>query len=459
MAWIGTDEAGGGKPPLVSHTGVVLSRPTTFRFELGPTDVQSQLFWMFAGARRFAFNHHIGRVKANLEARQAGKAAGKSGAELTPSLSWSAVSFINSFNAWKNGTAPDSPVGEDGTRGLAWRGEVAADVFECASVDAAQALANYKDSVSGARAGIRVGFPSFCSKHSDRPRFRLRSKSAPGETAPVRFVDPTHLRLPKIGVVRVKGCPRTARRMIAAGRFHVHSATVTRKAGRWYVSLNGVAGQFHPQRRSHQGRHQAPVGADRGVKTLLVAADADGQPFEQWEGVKALRRAEAQLKRANQALSRTKRGSAGRAKARARLAKLHARIARQRSHVVHQVSHDLATLCRVVCTETLNVAGMTRNRSLAKAVADAAMGQLGRRLGYKAAWYGAELHLAGRWYASSKTCSACGHVKEPLDLSERIYHCEVCGLELDRDTNAAINLARWPDRQQHQQSPPLTEAA
>lgn len=112
-----------------------------------------------------------------------------------------------------------------------------------------------------------------------------------------------------------------------------------------------------------------------------------------------------------------------------------------------------------MCIEDLNVAGMTRNRSLAKSVADAAMGELGRRLGYKADWYGTDLHHADRWYPSSKTCSACGHIKQELDLSERTYHCDTCGLEIDRDLNAAINLARWPTRQHNQQSPPLTEAA
>lgn len=190
----------------------------------------------------------------------------------------------------------------------------------------------------------------------------------------------------------------------------------------------------------------------------MVAADANGVPFAEREGVKALRRAEVQLKRANQALSRTKNGSTGRAKARARLAKLHARIARQRSHIVHQASYDLATLCRVVCIEDLNVAGMARNRSLAKSVADAAMGELRRRLGYKANWYGAELHLADRWYASSKTCSGCGHVKDKLYLHERIYVCDDCGLEIDRDLGAAINLVCWSTRHT-QQSPPLEQAA
>lgn len=230
--------------------------------------------------------------------------------------------------------------------------------------------------------------------------------------------------------------------MIAAGRFHIHSATITYKAGRWYVSLNGVAGEFHHQRRSHKNRHQAAVGADRGLKTLMVAADADGVPFDQWEGVKALRRAEVQLRRANQALSRTKKGSAGRAKARARLAKLHARIPRQRSHIAHQASYDLAALCRVVCIEDLFVAGMTRNRSLAKSVADAAMGELGRRLGYKAAWYGAELHLADRWYASSKPARAAGTSKRSCTSTNGSTPAMSVGW---RSTGTSTPPSTWPD--------------
>jgi transposase len=93
-----------------------------------------------------------------------------------------------------------------------------------------------------------------------------------------------------------------------------------------------------------------------------------------------------------------------------------------------------------VCIETLNIAGMLRNRHLAKAVADAAMGEVGRRIGNKAEWYGCDLHHAGQWYPSSKTCSRCSNVKDRLDLSERTYHCDVCGLDIDRDLNAPL---RW----------------
>ncbi len=155
--------------------------------------------------------------------------------------------------------------------------------------------------------------------------------------------------------------------------------------------------------------------------------------------------AEQRLKRANQALARTKPGSTGRKKAKARLARLHGEIARKRRHVAHEASLALARGTRRLALEDLHVAGMVRNRHLARSLSDAALGELGRQLTYKAAWYGTELVLVERFYPSSKTCSRCGSVKEQLSLSPRVYACEHCGLELDRDVNAAINLARWPD--------------
>ena len=247
---------------------------------------------------------------------------------------------------------------------------------------------------------------------------------------------------------------------MATWRFHAYSTSFSYKAGRWYVSLSGVAAAFHHQRRSAEGRHPVPVGADRGVKSLIVAAGADGTPYGSWEGVRPPRQAEAQLRRANQALARTKQGSAGRARAMARLAKPHKAIADQRAHVSHQASYDLATGTTVLCTEDLAVAGMMEDHCLAKSLADAAMGEAGRRLGYKSAWYVSELHLADRWFASSKICSRLGHKEQHLDLSERTYRCEHCGLVIDRDLSAAINLARWPELNARAATgPPLPRAA
>ena len=125
-------------------------------------------------------------MKANLDQRAAERSYGIAEADLTPSLSWSKVSLINHMNAWKDGRDPSSRVNDDGTRGLAWRGEVSADVFETASVNAAQALRNWTDSRSGGRAGKASGFPRFKSRHKTTPAFRLRSKFKEGASPAVR---------------------------------------------------------------------------------------------------------------------------------------------------------------------------------------------------------------------------------------------------------------------------------
>ncbi len=455
MAWSKKTD---GAEPLVSHSGAVLSRPVAFRFALDLTAEQSQRCFMFAGARRLAYNHHLARVKENLERRAKELDAGLGCDELTPPLSWSKVSFINEFNAYKTGRTKDSSVNADGTRGLAWREEISADVFECASVDAAAALKNDRESATGARKGRRVGFPRFAAKHRDTPRFRLRAKCRPGETASIRFVGARTLRIPKLGELRISGSGKKVARMIAAGRFHVYSASFPYSAGRWFVALTGVAAELHPARRSLKGRHLVTVGVDRGVKSLLVAADASGALVASFEGVNTLRCAEQRLKRANQALARTKPGSTGRKKAKARLARLHGEIARKRRHVAHEASLALARGTRRLALEDLHVAGMVRNRHLARSLSDAALGELGRQLTYKAAWYGTELVLVERFSPSSKTCSRCGSVKEQLSLSTRVYACEHCGLELDRDVNAAINLARWPDARAATASPKTAAA-
>lgn len=97
--------------------------------------------------------------------------------------------------------------------------------------------------------------------------------------------------------------------------------------------------------------------------------------------------------------------------------------------------------------EDLNVAGMMRNRRLARHVAGAGLAELRRQIEYKARWAGVHLHVADRWYPSSKTCSGCGVVKAKLRLSERTYRCDACGLVLDRDLNAARNLAALVHRE------------
>jgi putative transposase len=230
--------------------------------------------------------------------------------------------------------------------------------------------------------------------------------------------------------------------MLESGRFHIYSATVTYRGGKWLVSLTGVAAPLNRALRSPKAKHLAPVGVDLGLKSLAVVADSQSNHLITFEGVKELRTAETRLIKAQKHLARTTPGSKGRARAKAVLTKRHRKVALIRRHLLHQVSSWLVQHCSTVVLEDLFVAGMVRNHHLAKSISDAGMGELRRQVTYKAEWYGVELIIADRFYASSKTCSGCGQVKEALLLSERAYDCEHCGLSIDRDLNAAINLAK-----------------
>ena len=182
------------------------------------------------------------------------------------------------------------------------------------------------------------------------------------------------------------------------------------------------------------------------MKTLAVAADEHGNQLRVWEGVKALQAAQARLKLANQALARTKRDSTGRRKAARRLGRVHGRVAAVRKALLHSISRRAR---EDVCGRRDRGPQRRRHAPQPEAgryIADAGFGELRRQLEYKTAWYGTQLVVADRWFPSSKTCSGCGTVKPDLTLSDRVYECtgeHGCGLVIDRDLNAAINLARY----------------
>jgi putative transposase len=189
-------------------------------------------------------------------------------------------------------------------------------------------------------------------------------------------------------------------------------------------------------------RHTRPgtaIGIDLGIKTLVTGADNTGKVITVG-GPKALRAGLRRLRRASRAHSRKRPGSVRRRRSAARLARLHARTASIRADGLHKATTMLAARYETVAVEDLNVAGMTRNRRLARAIGDQGFGTLRRMPGYKSAWHGGRLVTADRYYPSSKKCSGCGAVKAKLALSERTCTCEHCGLATDRDVNAARNL-------------------
>jgi putative transposase len=141
-------------------------------------------------------------------------------------------------------------------------------------------------------------------------------------------------------------------------------------------------------------------------------------------------------------VSRRQKGGKNRKKAVRKLAKLHRQIKNQRSNTLHQVTTRLAKTKSVLVIEDLYVSGMLKNHRLAQAIGDVGFYEFKRQMLYKASWYGSRVVLADRWEPSSKRCSGCGWLDADLTLSDRTFHCEQCGLVLDRDLNAAINLAK-----------------
>ncbi len=319
-------------------------------------------------------------------------------------------------------------------------------MFECAAVDLAAGLANWAASRAGRRWGARVGFPVFKARKRTTPRFRLRHPEQ-------LRVEGRALRVSCLGWVRVHDDTRRLRRLLAAGRFEVLSTTVSYRRGRWWLSVAGRAAPFHPEHR-RRGRAPGPVGVDLGVRRLASVADARGRLLEQWEGVNALHGAQRRLRRAQRGWARTKPASSGRRRATTRLTRLHATVAHRREHQLHELTSGLVARYQTLVIEDLHVAGMLRNHRLAGRVADQGFGELRRQLTYKADWYANRLVVADRWYGSSKTCSACGHYHQHLG-SAPTFVCPACGIVVDRDRNAATNLARLalPDPR-----PPRTHA-
>jgi putative transposase len=179
------------------------------------------------------------------------------------------------------------------------------------------------------------------------------------------------------------------------------------------------------------------VGVDAGIRHLAMLSTGMAIP-----NPKALERSLRKLRRLNRELARRKPGSNRRKVTRRKLARVHARAANLRRDGLHKLTTTLATEHGTIVVEHLNLAGMVRNRYPARALSDSGLAELRRQLGYKTTWYGSRLVVADRFYPSSKMCSACGWVKVKLTLAERIFTCEACGLRLDRDLNAACNLAK-----------------
>jgi putative transposase len=368
-----------------------------YRFELDPNRAQRVLLVKSVGASRYVYNWGFAESKRQYELTGRRPRLGDLKKQLVE---------------LKQTEAP-------------WLYEVSAHIGQSALKDLNHAFERFFKSVKGE--GPKAGYPRF-KKKGERDTARIYEVT----------LEERRLRIPNVGRVRLK---ETCRERGFDGR--VLAATISRRADRWFVSLAVEREREIVLLRSPQKPSEI-VGVDLGLTNAAVIND--GASTRVIEPQQALRKNLAKLRRLDRELARKQRGSANGEKAKLRRARLYYRIRCQRQEMLHQLSSDLARTKRVIVLEDLHVRGMQQNAHLGLSVSDAGMGELRRQLAYKSEWYGSRLVIADRWFPSSKLCSGCGTIKDTLGLNERLYQCDVCGLSLDRDENAAINLRRLAEQ-------------
>ena len=374
------------------------------RIALRPSGEQEARFAQHAGYARLAYNWAVGEFKAGLEVGE-----------------WLTERALRPrWNRVKGMIAP-------------WGTELSQNAAKYAIIDLGQAAEGWGEYCrkvkAGRRSARRVGFPRFKRRKHEQG---FRADNGPDTVK----VNGKLVILPKIGPVP----------MVEQLRFagSIREVTVNRTAGVWFACFCVEDGEEPPPPK--EGPTIGPtIGVDVGVGTMATCSDgtAVDNPKALASGLKKLRRLDKAIAR-----SRNVHGKSVHSNRReglyARRRRVHARVVNVRNDNHHKATTAIAKLAGRVVVETLNVAGMVKNRSLARAISDAGMSGFLAKLEYKCLWYGAECVKADRWFASSKLCAHCGWRNGDLTLSEREWWCGGCGVLNNRDCNAALNLSNWP---------------
>jgi putative transposase len=394
-----------------------------FTFALDCTPEQAASLRRQFGGRRYARNWAVRTLKNDLDRyRETGQETEK------PSL----ASLRKRWNQIKDTECTDRESGE------AWWPQVSKEAFADGIKGAVDGYWNWQASRAGNRAGKRAGFPRFAKKGRDRDRVTFTTGAIRVEP------DRRHVTLPRVGTVRTRENTRRLQRLLAKGRARVLAVTVSRQGTRLIAAFRVLV------QRPQQAGAASPgsrVGVDVGVRVLATVASADGTVLERVPNPRPLEAALKELRHLCRERSRRARGSRRYAQAQQKITRLQRRAADIRGQHVHVLTTRLAKTHGEIVIEGLDAAGMLRQKGLPGArarrrgLSDSALGEPRRQLGYKTGWYGSRLIVADRFYPSSKTCSACGHVQD-IGWAEQ-WTCGQCGTSHQRDDNAAVNLARY----------------
>lgn len=292
-----------------------------------------------------------------------------------------------------------------------WLKEIPSQALQQKCSDLSNALKS-----TGKQQQSRKGFPKFKSKKSDTSGFRLPSFKYNYEEN-------------KIYLPKLKSGIKTKFDRLLQGK--ASSITVYKnKCNQWFVSI-----VVQIEKPSLITEIKNSIGIDLGIKAFAVTSDA-----EIINNPKFYSCSESRVSRYHKQHSRKQKGSRNKEKTRYRLAKLHQRIANQRKDFTNKLSSVITKQNDLIAIENLNVSGMIKNRKLSKSISDASWGMFISTLKWHCTKRGKHLVQINKWYPSSKTCSHCNSLKETLTLSERTYECNFCGISIDRDFNASVNI-------------------
>ena len=276
---------------------------------------------------------------------------------------------------------------------------------------------------------LDTGFQRFFKKVSKRPTFKKKGRKDSFYLEGNIEVKNNRIKLPHFGWIKLSEKIKDIK--------NIKNVRISRKADFWFVSF-----KIEQQSEKIKFKKHSFVGVDLGIKTLATLSN--GMTFENRRPYKTYKR---KLKIEQRKLSKKfqkgkKEQSKNYYKQQKIVAKLHYRITCIREDALHKLTSYLSKNHEKIVIEDLNVKGMSKNHKLASAILDGGFYEFRRQLTYKCEWYGSKLVVVNRFFAGSKICSNCGHKKDNLTLKDRLYHCEKCGMKMDRDLNASVNLAK-----------------
>ena len=370
------------------------------KVRLCPTNEQEQKLWQSVGTARFIYNWTLARQDDNYTLKGTSKNGGK---------------FISDNDLRKELTILKK------TEEYKWLNEVSNNVAKQAVKDACNA------------------YKRFFKGQSEKPKFKSRRKSKPSF-----YNDNIKLKVKNnIVLIEKVGWVNTSEQLPIDVKYN--NPRISYDGKYWYISV-GIEVENPVVELTGES-----VGIDVGIKDLAVCSNA--MTFKNINKTKLVKNLEKRLRRLQRKISKkyemNKEGrkfvkTSNIIKLEKQIRLIHRRLSNIRNNHLHQATNKIVkTKPSRVVMETLNIKGMMKNRHLSKSIAQQGLYEFKRQLQYKCEFYGIKFIEADRWYPSSKTCSECGHIKSRLSLSERTYICEDCGVAIDRDYNASINLSRY----------------